>query len=231
MKKILLFALLLLPFLSFSQKKFTYGASFYPNLSSALYTAHDTVPQDWVDIYKERETVKTSYSIHVFGEYAINANSHLTFGLGFQNTGFANKKKELQFLVDPVTGIVGGGTVKVKYIWHNIELPVHYKRYLSSKTYVTLGLIGQYNLSMSSVAKTKPQDGKVERTKSVDDSEDFRNLNLAVGAGIGRDVIVNDKYSIFLQGYGQYGLLGLRKDAAINRNILSIGITTGIRLH
>jgi hypothetical protein len=95
MKKYILLTLLLIPFLTFAQsKKLTYGVSIFSNLSSVLYSKHDTVPPEYVEQWKEIETVKTSYSIQVFGEYAFSKKSHLTFGLGFQNTGFSNKKME-----------------------------------------------------------------------------------------------------------------------------------------
>ena len=224
MKNVLFLSLLVLPFLSVAQKKLSYGISFYANLSSALYTAHDTVPQDWVDIYKETETVKTSYSFHAFGEYTLSDKSQLTFGLGFQNTGYATIKQDLRIGFQPTSG-----KYKVKYIWHNLELPIHYKRYFNSSTYASVGLIGQYRLGTFNSSKIWYDDSEKERNIFNNYFFDYTDLNLATGVGIGKDIKLKEKYTLFVQAYGQYGLLGLRKEAAINRNLVSIGIKTGIR--
>ena len=231
MKYILFLSFLVLPLLTNAQKKLTYGMSIYTNLSSSTYTAHDTVPQTWVDNYKENETVKTSYSIHAFGEYALNEKSHLSFGLGFQNTGYATTKVPVTFGFDPVIGPSTSAEAKAKYIWHNLELPIHYKRYFNSSTYASVGLIGQYRIGTFNSSKIWYNDGRKEKNHSYDNFYDYTDINLAAGVGVGKDFKLKEKFILFIQAYGQYGLLGLRKEAAVNRKLLSLGITTGIRFH
>ena len=47
--------------------------------------------------------------------------------------------------------------------------------------------------------------------------------------GFGLDYLNTDKLSLFVFPYLQYGFLGVSKSASLNRNFLSIGISTGIR--
>lgn len=181
------------------------------------------------------ETWKPSISANLFVEYKLNDKSAFGLGLGYQNNGTKTKKLDLVYNVDPNTGKPIKDPNEPSqgmfiYNHHNIEIPLYYKHTFGKRFYYLVGVSGIINV-LNTTKSIKYFDNKpTERRTEKDNSTHFRRFNVYVNGGIGITYFRNDQLSLFVHPKVQFGLLGVSKNASLNRNILSLGITTGIRI-
>lgn len=233
MKKqlLLIFTILILPSL-YGQKKLKFGVNFHTNLSSAFFINDGSVSHSDIESYKNEETSKPSYTVSINSEYKIRPTYFIGLSLGFQNTGYALKNRKIQFLDDNFKFI--DADVKIKYVTHNLEIPIYIKKQFTKNIFATIGMSGTYNIENYAISKVKPENDKTERTKKYDKGElyPWRKINFSVNVGIGMNIFKKEKFTVFTQGYFQYGILGVKDpNPPLNRRIVSFGIMTGIRLN
>ena len=93
-----------------------------------------------------------------------------------------------------------------------------------------MGTSGIVNVSNTASIIKYFEDGTKEKNTEEDNSTDFRRFNFSVNLGFGLNYLKTEKLALFLHPYIQYGVLGISKSAALNRNFLSLGISTGIKI-
>ena len=216
-------------------RKFDFGLSLFPNYSIGITSNDGNTPTNVEEGFQDIETWKPSFSSTIFVEYQLNARSILGLGMGYQNNGERTKKLDLQYGIDPVTGMPISDPslpTQIEFIYdhHNIEIPLYYRHLLGSSFFVQIGASGIVNISNTITSKEYYADGEVKRNTEQDNSTDFRTLNIAGNLGFGMDYLRNEKISLFVLPYVQYGFFGISENASLNRNFLSLGISTGIRI-
>ena len=89
-----------------------------------------------------------------------------------------------------------------------------------------IGTSSIINISNSKTSILYFTDDSKEKNTEEDNSTEFRRFNFSGNIGFGLDYLNTDKLSLFVLPYIQYGFLGVSKTASLNRNFLSIGIST-----
>ena len=216
------------------ENKFELGLSLFPNLAFAIQTNDGSIANEILVGYQGMEIAKPSISSNIFVEYRINKNSILGLGMGYQNNGSRTKKTALVFGIDPITGNPISDPsfpthARFVYTHHNIEIPLYYKYMFGDQFFVLIGTSSVINISNTQTSIQYFTDDSKEKNTEEDSSTEFRRFNFSGNIGFGLDYLNTDKYSLFVFPYLQYGFLGVSKSASLNRNFLSIGISTGIR--
>jgi len=206
---------------SFAQgERLEFGISVFPNISQGLVFTDLDKP----DVV-ENLTWKFSFAVQLFAEYRINERSLIGAGSGIQNTGSRLKKYEIvNPSVDPAHDFFAQN-----YNNNNLEVPLYYKYKIGQRFYVQPGVSGVLRLSNSTRTLKWYGNEKVsERTFSP--GRFFRTINISVNLGFGIDYYKNDSFTLFVHPYAQYALFGVLKESIYNRNPLSIGLVTGMRI-
>lgn len=229
---LLLFCSCLISSSSLSQdKKLSYGIHLFPHLSDGIITNEGSVPERAESAFRRSESWKPSGSINLFVEYRLNGKSAFGIGLGYQNNGEHIKSGRLQF---PST--TGGPSTSyithfdICYVHHNLEMPLYFKRYFGKRLFTQFGISGTLNVGNTIKSKMHFSDDSVLKVQQKDDFQDYRLFNIFGNLGFGFDLQITEKFTLYLLPYAQYGILRLAKSAPFNQNVLSLGISTGIRL-
>ncbi len=217
------------------EKRFDFGFNLYPNYSIGILSSNGSIPAGFESSFRELETWKPSVSASIFVEYKLNERSILGFGIGYQNNGVRTVKQELFPQYDPSMGdpIIDPSLpsqVRFVYNHHNIEVPLYYRHVFGTRFFLLAGISGIINVSNTSTSVAYFSEGNEIRNKQFDNSTAFRRLNFSGNLGFGLDYLKTDRISLYVLPFAQYAFLGVSKTAALNRNHLSIGLSTGIRL-
>jgi len=189
-------------------------------------------------ISQAQEDKKLNFGISVFpnysfetAEYKLSTKSVIGFGLGYQNNGQRTKKTEARafnMVDDPVL------PNEFRFIdnHHNLEIPLYYKHNIGKQFYVFFGTSGIINLSNVSTIILYFDDSKERETQreTNNDIVRFRRFNFYGDLGVGIDYLKKENYTLFVHPYVQYGFLGISQEASLNRKILSIGLTAGMKI-
>lgn len=232
---ILLLFLIVFQLTKAQERKFNFGVGLFPNLSFGIITNNGNTPGYVENAFKSIEVSQIAYSINGFAEYNLSKRTRLGIGLGLQKNGEQTGKMELIFQVNPITGqpIVNPSDpthAKSVYNHYNVEVPLYFKLNFGKKSYFLIGGSALLNFSNTNTQVLYYSNRKKERNTVQDNSTDFRTFNVMGNIGYGIDYLKREKITLFFQPYVQYGILGISKTANLNRNILSIGFVTGIRL-
>ena len=154
--------------------------------------------------------------------------------MGYQNNGSRTKKTDFVYGIDPITGNpISDPSLptqgEFRYNHHNVEIPLYYKHMLGDKFFMLIGISSVINISNTQTSIQYFADDSKEKNTEEDTNTEFRRFNYSGNIGFGLDYLNTDKLSLFVFPYLQYGILGISKSAPLNRNFLSIGISTGIR--
>ena len=213
--------------------KLELGLSVFPNFSLGIISNDGSVPSEVESGYRDIEIAKPSISSTIFVEYSINEKSIIGLGMGYQNIGRRTKKEDVVWGINPDTGEanldVNIAQIRNINSHFNIEIPFYYKRILGEKLFVLIGTSSILNISNTQTSIQYHADGSKKRNTWEDNSTEFRKFNFSGNIGFGFDYLNTEKLSLFVFPYLQYGFLGVSKTAPLNRNFLSIGISTGIR--
>ena len=221
---------------SFGQEqKFTLGVNLFPNYSLGIVSNSLNTNDDVKHAIQDFETWKPSLSASVFVEYELKENDFLGFGLGYQNNGERSKKTALIFNIDPTTGQPifdpsQPSQAKYKYNHHNLEIPVFFRHHFNNRFYGLVGISGIVNLYNTRTSIYYYTNKPSERNSKTDNSTEFRSLNLSTNIGVGYDLLQKEKFTLYVQPNIQCAILGVSKNAIINRNPISLGLAMGIRL-
>ena len=216
------------------ENKFELGFGVFPNFSLGVVTNDGSTANEILVGYQGMEIAKPSISSNIFVEYKINKNSILGLGMGYQNNGSRTKKTALVFGIDPITGNPISDPsfpthARFVYTHHNIEIPLYYKHMFGDQFFVLIGTSSVINISNTQTSIQYFTDDSKEKNTEEDISTEFRRFNFSGNIGFGLDYLNTDKLSLFVYPYFQYNFLGVSESASLNRNFLSIGISTGIR--
>lgn len=210
------------------EKKFDFGFSIFPNNSIGLLSNDGSVSADFETAVRDLETWKPSMSANVFVEYKWNENSVLGIGMGYQNNG------ERTIKLDGFPGSVVNPSLpsQIRFVYnhHNIEIPIYYRQIFGERFFVQIGTSGVINLANTDTSVQYFVDGSKEKNTSPDVINEFRAFNFSGNFGVGFDYVSTGMISLFVLPYVQYGFLGVSKTAPLNRNYLSVGLSTGIRI-
>jgi len=216
------------------ENKLELGLSVLPNFSLGIISNDGSVPSEIESSYRDIQIAKPSISSNIFVEYSINEKSIIGLGMGYQNNGSMTKKEDaMVWGINPDTGesYLEPNLAQIRNIYnhHNIEVPLYYKHILGDKLFVLIGTSGIINISNTHTSIQYFADDSKKRNTSEDNSTDFRKFNFSGNIGFAYDYLNREKLSLFVFPYLQYGFLGVSKTAPLNRNFLSVGISTGIR--
>lgn len=209
--------------------RLSFEASVYPNMSSGIITNDGSVPSDVQSGYASSEIAKPSVSATILTGYSLGKRLQLVAGLGYQHNGERTQKYDLVFISqDPTYSNMKG--IRYRYNHHNIEIPVLLRFYFGKRFYGIAGTSAVFNLYNTSGNTIIYDNNKRDRENQKDNTTDFRTFNFSANLGFGFDCIQRERFTWFVQPYFQYGILGISKDAPLNRHFLSGGLVTGIRL-
>ena len=216
------------------ENRFELGLGVFPNFSIGIVTNDGSVPGEVESGFQDIEIAKPSISSSVFVEYKLNDKSIVGLGMGYQNNGSRTKKTDFVYGIDPITGNpISDPSLptqgEFRYNHHNVEMPVYYKHMLGDKFFMLIGISSVINISNTQTSIQYFADDSKEKNTEEDTNTEFRRFNYSGNIGFGLDYLNTDKLSLFVFPYLQYGILGISKSAPLNRNFLSIGISTGIR--
>jgi hypothetical protein len=216
------------------ENRFELGLGVFPNFSIGIVTNDGSVPGEVESGFQDIEIAKPSISSSVFVEYKLNDKSIVGLGMGYQNNGSRTKKTDFVYGIDPITGNpISDPSLptqgEFRYNHHNVEIPVYYKHMLGDKFFMLIGISSVINISNTQTSIQYFADDSKEKNTEEDTNTEFRRFNFSGNIGFGLDYLNTDKLSLFVFPYLQYGILGISKSAPLNRNFLSIGISTGIR--
>ena len=216
------------------ENRFELGLGVFPNFSIGIVTNDGSVPAEVESGFQDIEIAKPSISSSVFVEYKLNDKSIVGLGMGYQNNGSRTKKTDFVYGIDPITGNpISDPSLptqgELRYNHHNVEIPVYYKHMLGDKFFMLIGISSVINISNTQTSIQYFADDSKEKNTEEDTNTEFRRFNYSGNIGFGLDYLNTDKLSLFVFPYLQYGILGISKSAPLNRNFLSIGISTGIR--
>ena len=216
------------------ENKFDLGFNLFPNYSMGIITNDGGTPGE-VESGYQGETWKPSMSANVFVEYKLNKNSIIGLGMGYQNNGERTQKIDLFLGTDPITGnpiIDPSLPTQAKFVYnhHNLEIPLYYRHLFGDRFFVLIGTSSIINIANTYASIKYFADESKERSTGEDNSTEFRRFNFSGNFGFGVDYLNTEKISLFVLPYVQYGVLGVSKSASLNRNFLSVGLSTGIRL-
>lgn len=216
------------------ENKFELGFGVFPNFSLGVVTNDGSVPGEVESGFQDIEIVKPSISSNIFVEYKLNDKSIIGLGMGYQNNGRRTKKTDLVYGIDPITGNPISDPsfptqARFVYNHHNVEIPVYYKHMFGDQFFVLIGTSSIINILNTQTSIQYFTDDSKEKNTEEDSSTEFRRFNFSGNIGFGLDYLNTDKLSLFVFPYLQYGILGVSQSASLNRNFLSIGISTGIR--
>ena len=212
------------------ERKFDFGFNVFPNFSLGVISNNGGFSPG-EEAYKKMETWKPSISGNVFVAYNLNEKSILGIGLGYQNNGERTHKIDLIFgnypytIPDPSLPTHG----KFVYNHHNIEIPIFYQRMIGNRFYAIAGTSIILNISNTVTSHKYFSNGSESISTSEDESTNFRRFNFTGNVGFGLNYLNKEKVKLFVHPYLQLGVLGISKSAVFNRNILSFGISTGIK--
>jgi len=219
--------------------KFDFGLSLFPNFSYQIISNDGNTPNDVENAFRELETWKPSFSASIFVEYKLSAKSIIGLGFGYQNNGSRTKKTDLTFgdQIDPRRGVILKDSSSTppsdaRFVsnHHNLEIQLYYRCSFGKRYYVLAGISGIINLENTQTTILYFDDGSKEKNKKSDNRTSYRQFNLFGNLGFGLDYIKKETFTLFVNPYIQYGFLGISETASLNRNIISIGISTGIRI-
>lgn len=216
------------------ENRFELGLGVFPNFSIGIVTNDGSVPGEVESGFQDIEIAKPSISSSVFVEYKLNDKSIVGLGMGYQNNGSRTKKTDFVYGIDPITGNpISDPSLptqgEFRYNHHNVEIPIYYKHMLGDKFFMLIGISSVINISNTQTSIQYFADDSKEKNTEEDTNTEFRRFNFSGNIGFGLDYLNTDKLSLFVFPYLQYGILGISKSAPLNRNFLSIGISTGIR--
>jgi hypothetical protein len=216
------------------ENRFELGLGVFPNFSIGIVTNDGSVPGEVESGFQDIEIAKPSISSSVFVEYKLNDKSIVGLGMGYQNNGSRTKKTDFVYGIDPITGNpISDPSLptqgEFRYNHHNVEIPLYYKHMLGDKFFMLIGISSVINISNTQTSIQYFADDSKEKNTEEDTNTEFRRFNYSGNIGFGLDYLNTDKLSLFVFPYLQYGILGISKSAPLNRNFLSIGISTGIR--
>jgi hypothetical protein len=229
MKQNLLFLLLLLSPAFATAQKFHFGVSVAPSVSGALITNDGSTPSDIENIYKDIEIPRAAGYAHLFAEYQFSERTQLQVGAGYGLSGYADKERDLSFaLPEPAPAL----KVSAKYSIHHLRIPVLLKYAPlknSTKWYLIGGLVNQYSIAEKSRLHFTNPDGTTINTTTDYAGTNFRKYNLNAALGTGFNFRLG-KLDAFIQPMFDINLLGVSKNASLNRHIWSAGLNVGIVL-
>lgn len=211
--------------------KVKFGLSVFPNFSVELVNSDGSAPRNVVDKIKNNHVWKPSYSIQINVTKEINTKWSVITGIGYQNNGGRTKVTEIFSIAPgPIPNPVFIGKSRGIFNHHNIEIPLLLKRKISDSYYVIGGGSTVYNILNTVTSKVWDRNDKLDKTIREDKSASYREVNVYFNLGIGREFSSKGKFNWFIQPFAQLGLLGIAHSVPVNRNILSVGIVTGVVL-
>lgn len=212
-------------------KKIKWGLSLFPNYSFEIINDDGTTPRAAMIEIKNNNTWKFSYSFNVNVSKEISDRIEISSGIGYQNNGGRTNVQELYFLEpQPPFRRIYQGKSRGIFDHHNIEIPLLVRYKFKEVYYLTGGGSAVYNFLNTTTAKVWDKNDNVDRKVHEDKSTSFREFNVYINFGVGRTFNLNKRLNWFIQPYGQFGVLGIAHSVPANRNMLAVGITSGVIL-
>lgn len=209
--------------------KLSYNLELTPNISFAMLNNQQNVSGLLVSFYKDLEQPKFNTNFQCGVVYPFSSNSSLSFGLGYMQTGIVSESENTYI---PPSSSPEPIVLNARLIdrFHSIQLPVNYQFQFSNNCYISSGLSGIFTLKYDRISKITDTDGKTTKSRNTIESDNLRQVNLGINVAFGYNFIRTSSYDFYLQPQGQIQVLGVMKDVGLNRNMLILGLTAGIRL-
>ncbi len=230
--KQLLFLLSLFISLSLSaQNKFHFGAVVSPVISGNILSNDGTVPGTVAETFRGLEKTVFGYTGYMFTQYKINEKWSILTGAGYAHTGYTTGKHSNLVFAQPEPSAIQ--SVRFSWIHQDIILPVLSRYNLTkrkNKFYVIGGLTPLLKLGRIKKQESGYLDGSSITKKEEDTVADYRKINLNGTIGIGYDLQLASKTSLFFQPTFDCNLLDTAKSGSLNRKIYAIGLNIGVRI-
>ena len=215
------------------EKKFEFGFSLFPNYSMVKISGGNAVHPNFNNDLESLSNGKLSLSFNLFSEYHIKKNSFIGLGLGYMNNGYRTEKTAF-FAIDPMHGFISNDPNlpthgRFVYNYHHIEIPLYYKHKFGKRFFAIVGASSTFNIANKTRSIQYYVDGSIKKDDNNDNSTNFRTFNIYGNIGFGVDYLQKENYSLFIMPYYQYGIMGVSKSTPVNRNFMSLGVSTGFR--
>jgi hypothetical protein len=185
---------------------------------------------DFIVFLEEQEQGNFGGTIGLFASAKLSEKFESSVGINYQRGGIRTKK-----FTDFYTGNGTPDPALPDATWsvvqmHSVALPIKFKYNILPFFYVRAGVSTSYLVAMPTIFYAEFGD-EVTSTKSEDFSENFRRINLSTNAGLGYQVMFNEKTRGFFEPCINISLLGISKEAVINRYPFYLGATFGVQLY
>lgn len=209
------------------------GISIYPHLSMPTIVNPVKPYRGTTSNYLKS---KTGFSLSAFLEFfPQNKNHSIASSIGYHSIG----KRTIDFVAQETDFSISNDTTveqfSQKVTYHNIEVAVNFKYYidkaglLSKKAnYLLLGFSGLIHGYIAESNSFTFEDGNTGTEKTFEPYQASK-VNAMINFGYGHN-FRKKKYTIFLQPYAQFMLLGTESSIPLSNRFLSIGVATGFKI-
>lgn len=225
MKKLILPFFLFLAVTAFGQnRKFNFGLALNAGISDNFITG-SSLPAGQ---YKDLEQPRQGYYGYLFTQYPLNLQSRLQIGIGYSYTGFQDRVIKYQYATPEPTAPTHG---QFSLDYHDVMAPILYRRQFSARKngfYLIGGITPLFTVRREKIYKAWYENGSISKSYTVDQSTEFRRLNINGTLGVGYAFSIGGKTNLFIQPTFDCNLLGVSKAASVNRRIYLIGLNLGL---
>ena len=238
--KIILCSLCLISSFAVAQEmnsKFSLGGFISPNISYRTLKIADDYPITGLEnIWNESENPKAGYSAGIIATYDVRKKISLQTGIGFSNNGYSTEKRSSWFLNqfnnNNFNPTIGGSTSPAAWSNFNnafyLDIPILVKyKFLEKKVglYVIGGMEANFFVAGNTIVTYYYNDGREEKEKIKTKIPRVFNISAVIGMGV--DIKLNPKTTLFIQPTFRYMLVPISKDA-IKTRFYSCGLNVGV---
>ena len=204
--------------------KFNFGLALNTGISDNFITG-SSLPAEQ---YKDLEQRKWGYYGYLFTQYPLSNKARLQIGMGYSRTGFQDAVLKYQYATPEPSAPTHG---QFLFDYHDVMAPVLYRHQFSAgknSFYLIGGITPLFNVRREKIYKAWYQNGSISETYTVDESTEFRRLNINGTFGVGYAFSIGGKTNLFIQPTFDCNLLGVSKAASVNRRMYLIGLSLGL---
>jgi Outer membrane protein beta-barrel domain len=234
MKNVILLSLILLPFLMFSQSRSSIDFIVSPDITYRIFNTFEG-DNTFKRIYDSLENANLGIHLGINYNHRISKKMYLSGGVHYSKMGYHIKKDNLIWgseIDSTGSGIITidptlSHSVKFSYDYFLISFPIELRYLVSNNTfspYFKVGIAPAYNFYRRTKSTFDIGEDRIQK------DYDISHLTAFLQIGIGLNLNLNEKWSVFAQPTFRYQLIAVKKNTSHRDNLYSIGIELGARM-
>ncbi|MBO9699846.1 MAG: PorT family protein [Sporocytophaga sp.] len=179
--------------------------------------------KDFINSFNDMQSSKMSYSGGIGLLYRINNLIAIESGLLYSNKGFT--LKFITRTIDPDPLYPDGSTIKDRYNFHYLDIPLKVNIYLLKKNvqlFVSGGIAGNILLDVKEVTKIQ------NRKYVFDNTSYYKSFGVSMLASVGVDLPLSPKTSVRIEPIFRRSLTRANKDGEVKWYLYNTGLNLGL---